>query len=127
MVPGGFSAHATEVEQEGLRLPPVKLFKRGKMDQEIFAILKSNMRIADQRIGDIRAQEAALKVGARRLTHLLDRYGSETVDQAIGEIRNRSAQLMRAHINRIPEGSYICEAFVDSDGVNNEPDRKSVV
>ncbi|MBL4756801.1 MAG: hydantoinase B/oxoprolinase family protein, partial [Rhizobiales bacterium] len=121
MVPGGFSAHATEVEQEGLRLPPVKLFKRGEMDQEIFAILKSNMRIADQRIGDIRAQEAALKVGARRLTHLLDRYGSETVDQAIVEIRNRSAQLMRAHINRIPEGSYIGEAFVDSDGVNNEP------
>jgi N-methylhydantoinase B len=58
MVPGGFSAHATEVEQEGLRLPPVKLFKRGVMDAEIFWILNSNMRIADQRIGDIKAQAA---------------------------------------------------------------------
>ena len=77
MVPGGFSAHATEVEQEGLRLPPVKLFKRGVMDAEIFAILNSNMRIADQRIGDIKAQAAALKVGERRLTELIDRYGRD--------------------------------------------------
>ncbi len=121
MVPGGFSAHATEIEQEGLRLPPVKLFKKGEMDEEIFAILKSNIRVADQRIGDIRAQESALKVGARRLTLLLDRYGSETVEQAIDEIRARSAQLMRAHIARIPDGTYVSEAFVDSDGVVNEP------
>ena len=67
-VPGGFSAHATEVEQEGLRLPPVKLFKRGEMDREIFQIISSNIRVADQRIGDIKAQAAALKVGERRLT-----------------------------------------------------------
>lgn len=121
MVPGGFSAHATEVEQEGLRLPPVKLFKKGEMDAEILAILNSNMRVADQRIGDIRAQEAALKVGAKRLELLLDRYGRETVDQAIVEIRERSAKLMRAHIARIPDGTYSGEAFVDSDGVVNEP------
>ena len=75
MVPGGFSAHATEVEQEGLRLPPVKLFKRGVMDREILSIILSNIRVADQRIGDIKAQEAALKVGERRLSELLARYG----------------------------------------------------
>jgi len=63
MVPGGFSANATEVEQEGLRLPPVKLFKKGVMDQEILSIILSNIRIADQRIGDIKAQAAALAVG----------------------------------------------------------------
>jgi N-methylhydantoinase B len=68
MVPGGFSAHATEVEQEGLRLPPVKLFKRGVMDEEILAIILSNIRIADQRIGDIKAQAAALAIGEKRLT-----------------------------------------------------------
>ena len=79
MVPGGFSAHATEVEQEGLRLPPVKLFKRGAMDAEIYAILCSNMRVADQRIGDIKAQAAALYVGERRLAGLIDRYGLETI------------------------------------------------
>jgi hypothetical protein len=74
-VPGGFSASATEIEQEGLRLPPVKLFKRGVMDPEIYAIVMSNIRVADQRIGDIKAQAAALEVGAQRLTALLDRYG----------------------------------------------------
>ncbi len=121
MVPGGFSAHATEVEQEGLRLPPVKLFKRGVMDAEIFAILNSNMRIADQRIGDIKAQAAALKVGERRLTELMDRYGRDVLVAAIGEIRRRAAQLMRAHIAAIPDGVYVSEAFVDSDGVVNEP------
>jgi len=121
MVPGGFSARATEVEQEGLRLPPVKLFKRGEMDPEIYAIITSNIRIADQRIGDIRAQAAALEVGARRLTGLIDRYGRDTVDAAIGEIRERSARLMRAHIAEIPEGTFEGEAFVDSDGVVDEP------
>ena len=121
MVPGGFSAHATEVEQEGLRLPPVKLFKRGVMDAEIYAIITSNIRIADQRIGDIRAQAAALEVGERRLTELLDRYGRETVEQAISEIRARAAQFMRAQIAAIPDGIYRSEAFVDSDGVVNEP------
>jgi len=121
MVPGGFSAHATEVEQEGLRLPPVKLFKQGKMDDEIFSIITSNIRVADQRIGDIKAQAAALNVGARRLKELIDRYGLDIVTQAIGEIRERSAQQMRAHIASIPEGTYEGEAFVDSDGVINEP------
>ncbi len=70
MVPGGFSARATEVEQEGLRLPPVKLFKRGELDAEIYAIISSNIRVADQRIGDIKAQAAALKVGEKRLTEV---------------------------------------------------------
>jgi N-methylhydantoinase B len=121
MVPGGFSAHATEVEQEGLRLPPVKLFKRGAMDREIYSIITSNIRVADQRIGDIRAQAAALKVGERRLTELLGRYGVEIVKAAIAEISLRAAELMRAHLATIPDGVYRSEAFVDSDGVVNEP------
>jgi N-methylhydantoinase B len=121
MVPGGFSSKATEVEQEGLRLPPVKLFKRGVMDAEIFWILNSNMRIADQRIGDIKAQAAALKVGERRLTELMDRYGRDTAVAAVDEMRVRAARLMRTHIAAIPDGVYRSEAFVDSDGVVNEP------
>jgi N-methylhydantoinase B len=121
MVPGGFSAHATEVEQEGLRLPPVKLFKRGQMDAEIYAILCSNIRVADQRIGDIKAQAAALHVGERRLTGLIDRYGLETIAAAIAEMRAKAALLMRSCIAEIPDGTYESEAFVDSDGVVNEP------
>ena len=73
-VHGGFSASATAVEQEGLRLPPVKLFKKGKLDKEIYSIICSNIRVADQRIGDVKAQAAALRVGADRLDILLDRF-----------------------------------------------------
>ena len=121
MVPGGFSASATEVEQEGLRLPPVRLYKRGKLDQEILSIILSNIRIADQRIGDIKAQAAALATGERRLTTLLGRYGGDTVNEAIGELRRRAAQQMRAKIATIPDGSYHGQAIVDSDGVIDEP------
>ncbi|PPR25477.1 MAG: Acetophenone carboxylase delta subunit [Alphaproteobacteria bacterium MarineAlpha10_Bin3] len=120
-VPGGFSAKATEVEQEGLRLPPVKLVKRGKMDPEIYAIICSNIRLADQRIGDIKAQLAALNIGARQLTELLDRHGAKTVQAAIGEWRKRAARQMRARIARIPDGVYRSVAWVDSDGVVDEP------
>ncbi|MEQ1649650.1 MAG: hydantoinase B/oxoprolinase family protein [Hyphomicrobiaceae bacterium] len=120
-VPGGFSAKATEVEQEGLRLPPVKLFKRGELDAEIFAIIQSNIRVADQRIGDIKAQAAALKVGERRLTELIDRFGLTVVRQAIAELETRAATLMRAHLKCIPDGTYAAAAFVDSDGVINTP------
>jgi len=121
IVPGGFSANATEVEQEGLRLPPVKLYKRGELDKEILSIILSNIRIADQRIGDIKAQAAALAIGERRLAALLDRYGADTVDGAIGELKARAAQQMRAKIAAIPDGVYEGEAFVDSDGVVNQP------
>ena len=121
MVPGGFSAHATEVEQEGLRLPPVKLFKKGHMDEEILSIILSNIRIADQRIGDIKAQAAALAIGEKRLEALLDRYGADTVEQAIRELRRRAAQQMRAKIANIPAGTYHGHSMVDSDGVVDEP------
>ncbi len=121
VVPGGFSANATEVEQEGLRLPPVKLFKAGRLDPEILSIILSNIRIADQRIGDIKAQSAALAIGERRLTALLDRYGAEVVDRAVVELRARARQQMQAKIATIPDGAYDGEAFVDSDGVVDEP------
>jgi N-methylhydantoinase B len=121
VVPGGFSANATEVEQEGLRLPPVKLFKAGRLDPEILSIILSNIRIADQRIGDIKAQSAALAIGERRLTALLDRYGAELVERAVVELRARARQQMRAKIATIPDGAYDGEAFVDSDGVVDEP------
>ena len=121
MVPGGFSANATEVEQEGLRLPPVKLYKEGVIDDEIMAIILSNIRVADQRIGDIKAQAAALATGEKRLTALLDRYGADLVDQAVAELKRRAEAQMRAKIGTIPDGVYEGRAFVDSDGVVNQP------
>ena len=121
MVPGGFSASAISAEQEGLRLPPVKLFKRGVLDREIWQIICSNIRVADQRIGDVNAQASALIVGAERLGLLLDRYGDATVAAAIAEMRAIAARQMRAHLAAVPDGRYVARAIVDSDGVVNEP------
>ena len=120
-VPGGFSANATEVEQEGLRLPPVRLYREGVMNEEILSIILSNIRIADQRIGDIKAQASALLVGEKRLDALLMRYGAETVDACIVELRARAAQQMRARIATIPDGTYRGAARIDSDGVVDRP------
>lgn len=121
MVPGGFSASATSAEQEGLRLPPVKLFKRGVMDAEIWQIICSNIRVSDQRIGDVKAQAGALLVGAERLGALLDRYGDATVKQTIAAMRDLAAAQMRAMVALIPDGTYRATATVDSDGVVNTP------
>lgn len=120
-VPGGFSASATAVEQEGLRLPPVKLFKRGEMDGEIYSIICSNIRVADQRIGDVKAQAAALDLGAERLAALMDRYGDDVVEEAIAELRHRATQQMRRFIQEIPAGDYESQAWIDSDGVVDAP------
>ncbi|MEY4983418.1 MAG: hypothetical protein RIR62_1684 [Pseudomonadota bacterium] len=120
-VPGGFSASATSAEQEGLRLPPVKLFKRGQMDMELWQVICSNIRVSEQRIGDVKAQASALLVGAERLAGLLDRYGDATVTQAIAEMRTLAARQMWANIALIPDGTYRATAMVDSDGVVNEP------
>ncbi|HXJ80769.1 MAG TPA: hydantoinase B/oxoprolinase family protein [Candidatus Methylomirabilis sp.] len=120
-VPGGFSTRATEVQQEGLRLPPVRLFREGVMQDDILSIVLANIRVPEERIGDIKAQVAALTVGEKRLTALLDRYGEETVSACIAELRLRSEQMMRGHIAKIPDGVYTGEAFVDSDGVDPDP------
>ena len=120
-VPGGFSTRATEVQQEGLRLPPVKLFREGVMQPDILSIILANIRVPEERIGDIKAQTAGLTVGEKRLTALIDRYGEATVSACIAELRRRSDQMMRAHIAKIPDGIYAGEAFVDSDGVDPDP------
>jgi N-methylhydantoinase B len=120
-VPGGFTARATEIQQEGLRLPPVKLVRRGEIDQDILDIVLANIRVPEERIGDIQAQLGALVVGERRLTALLDRYGAETVEACMAELKVRSERLMRAHIATIPDGVYESEAFIDSDAIDPEP------
>ena len=75
----------------------------------------------DERQGDIIAQVTALNLGAERLTRLLDRYGEETVFDAIAELSARSEQLMRSHIETIPDGVYTFEDHIDSDGVEWKP------
>lgn len=120
MVPGGFTSRATEIHQEGLRLPPVKLYRRGVIDEDILNIVLSNIRVPDERIGDIRAQVGAFSAGEKRLTALLDRYGESTVRAAIAELTERSERQMRAYIESVPDGVYTATSYVDSDGIVNK-------
>jgi N-methylhydantoinase B len=117
MVPGGFTSTATEIQQEGLRIPPVKLVRAGMIDDDILAMVIANIRVPDERLGDLQAQLGALRVGERRLTALLDRYGADTVSAAIDELKARSEQQMRAYIESIPDGDYAATTYCDSDGV----------
>ncbi len=117
MVPGGFNSTATEIQQEGLRIPPVKLYRRGVMDADIAAMVLHNIRVPDERMGDIKAQVGALRVGERRLTALLDRYGVALTEAAIVEMKARSEQQMRVCIEGVPDGTYSCTTYHDSDGV----------
>ena len=73
--PGGFSSDTWEVHQEGLRLPPIRIAREGKLDEDLLALILANCRVPQERVGDFKAQMAALNVGERRLTVLLDRYG----------------------------------------------------
>ena len=120
MVPGGFCATATEIQQEGLRLPPVHLVRRGELVQDVVDVIMSNIRVPEERLGDMRAQIGALSIGEQRLTALLDKYGERTVSAVIAEMRKRSETLMRAHIEAIPDGTWSFSTFVDSDGITDD-------
>ena len=121
MVPGGFSTTATEIHQEGLRIPPVKIMKKGEMVQDVVDMILANIRVSAERVGDIQAHIAALRAGEKSLTALIDRYGLDVVNGCVAEIEARAEQMMRAHIADIPDGTYSASAFIDSDGVINEP------
>ena len=120
-VAGGFSSDTWEVHQEGLRLPPIRIAREGKLDEDLLALILANCRVPQERVGDFKAQMAALHVGERRLHALLDRYGVDTVDAVIQDVRTRAEAQMRAHIEALPDGRYTFEAPMDSDGIRDEP------
>ena len=120
-VPGGFGTKTTEVYQEGLRIPPVKLYEAGKLNEDVLTILLANIRVAEERYGDLQAHLAAFTVGERRLTHLLDKYGPDEVQACMAELDRRSEQQMRDAIAGIPDGTYTYTDYLDSDGVENTP------
>lgn len=120
-VPGGFSTKATEVFQEGLRLPPLKLMDEGRLNQAVVDIILHNVRVPGERQGDIIAQVASLNLGADRLKELLDRYGEATVFEVVGELELRSEKMMRKHVSAIPDGRYAFDEYMDSDGVDWNP------
>ena len=120
-VPGGFGANTTEVYQEGLRIPPVKLYAKGELNQDVLTILMANIRVAEERHGDLQAHLAAFSVGEQRLTRLLHKYGHNTVWNCIETLKGRSERQMRSFLEEIPDGVYEFEDFMDSDGVEHKP------
>lgn len=120
-VPGNYNPVATESFQEGMLIPPVKLFEAGVLRQDIVDIMMANSRLPGSLYGDLNGQINALDLGARRLAALLDDYGDGTVQGALNGLRARAAQLMASSIAELPDGKYSCDDWLDNDGITDEP------
>jgi N-methylhydantoinase B len=110
-----------EIYQEGIRIPPVKLMQRGKMNRDILALLLNNVRTPQEREGDLGAQIAACHIGAERLREVCARYGTDRTSRAAADLQDYSEELMRAFLQRAPQGEYRAEDFLDGDGITNRP------
>ncbi|OQY93143.1 MAG: hypothetical protein B6D41_07840 [Chloroflexi bacterium UTCFX4] len=119
--PGGTQGGLTEIYQEGLRLPMVKLYKKGHEDTELFGILNNNIRVPDKTLGDIRAQASANFVGARRLREIFERYTPAVVQLHTDALLDYSEKRIRAGLERIPDGTYTGVDYVDDDGLTGKP------
>ena len=118
MVPGSMAGGMSEIYQEGLRIPVVKLFKRGELQTDIMDIMLLNVRVPDERRGDHNAQIASCKLGARRFHEVVGVHGLANVLASFDEIISRTADRMRAAISEIPDGTYTFEDFMDGDGIS---------
>lgn len=120
-VPGNYNPVATECFQEGMLIPPVKLYAAGKLRGDIVSILRSNSRLPTSLYGDMNGQVGALDLGIKRMDALLAEYGAASVEAALGELRARAAKMMRANIADLPDGRYSAEDWLDNDGIVDEP------
>lgn len=119
--PGSWSGDARNSFQEGLMIPPVKLFEGGKRNEAVFDMFFANIRTPEWSRGDLAAQVAAGKTAERRVLDFLDKYRWPTVAKTIEALMDHGERVARAHIEKIPDGVYKAECFVDSDGVVDEP------
>ena len=124
--PGSMGSHSTDVWQEGLLIPPLKLYERGKPNRSLHEMIKHNIRVPDKTMGDIRAQISAVSIGERRLLELLKRYAVDEFYEIIEAYFDNSEQLMRADLSKIPPGDYEEEGFLDDDGLTDKPIRIKV-
>lgn len=119
--PGSWSPNATEIYQEGLQFPAVKLFERGKEVQGIVDILTRNIRIPEMILGDMRAQAASLQVAASRITQICDKYGLETVLKSIEIYLEQGKQEALEELKSLPKGEFTAEEYIDDDGLGGDP------
>ena len=114
MVPGSLSGEATEIYQEGMRIPPIKIVERGTLNRAAMALILSNMRVPDEREGDFHAGLAACKTAERRIRESVARYGLPTLLAAIRQNLDRSEARMRAQIAALPDGEYYYEDYLET-------------
>ena len=118
-VPGNYNPEATESFQEGMLIPPVKLFSAGVLNKDIVDILSANSRLPNSLYGDLNGQINALDLGHQRLNDLLDQYGETDIQIALGLLKSRADRMMRDHLRALPNGTICVEDFLDNDGVND--------
>ncbi|MFN8188655.1 MAG: hydantoinase B/oxoprolinase family protein [Gaiellales bacterium] len=118
---GSFAADATEVFQEGLRIPPVKIVSRDEHVMDLWRLIMANHRTPRNTWGDLNAQIGSLRVAERRVLELLDRYGREYVEQAADELMDYSERWMRSEVEAIPDGTYEFTERMEDDGVVDQP------
>ncbi|HEY5795982.1 MAG TPA: hydantoinase B/oxoprolinase family protein [Bosea sp. (in: a-proteobacteria)] len=123
MAAGSYAATATEIFQEGLRIPPLKLVRGGVMNEDVLAMMRQNVRRPDMLMGDLQAQLASLAVGHGTMQRLAGRFGAETIIEVCKRLLDGSERAVRAMIGRIPDGRYSFEDFLDDDGIVPEPIR----
>jgi N-methylhydantoinase B/oxoprolinase/acetone carboxylase alpha subunit len=120
MVPGGFCGEATEIFHEGIRVPPVKIKKRGKDNVEVWKLLLANVRTPRTNYGDLCALIAAVDLGQSRTVHVIEKYGKELFAETIRDLLDYSERRMRTELEAIPDGIYPFKDYIESDGVDEE-------
>ena len=114
----GVPAASTSIFQEGLNLPPLKFYEAGKPNEALHAIIRNNVRMPDNILGDLNAQVVACNTGKTRVLELIDEYGKDTVLNAMQQILDYTERLTRQAIADIPDGAYTFEDYMDNDGVD---------
>ena len=126
MVPASISPRAAEIFQEGLRVPPKKLFVRGVVNRDLLDVILANCRIPEQNWGDLQALVAGLTTGERRMHELIRRFGPDTVDKAMDDLIDYAARKVEALIRRMPPGRYEFSDYIEDDVVSTIPIRLKV-
>ncbi|MFZ4807948.1 MAG: hydantoinase B/oxoprolinase family protein [Hyphomicrobiaceae bacterium] len=121
MEPGSMPAKSRELFQEGLIIPPVKLFRKGELVEDVLRLILSNVRTPTERRGDLNAQVAALKIGERRVHEMVQRYGADLLVRGFDAILDYAERRMRKRIAELPPGVYGAEDCLDEDGTDPEP------
>ena len=119
--PGSFSGQDTEIYQEGVRIPPVKLLEKGELNQGLWEVVFANMRLQDEREGDALAMLDTLRVGEMRVSELCAKYGAGTIEQCFTTLLDRGERTLRERIAELPPGQYYYEQYVDNGGLSPEP------